>query len=244
MKLSVKKRWGFVHVRGGRVLTVIHDHQIPASTYDTTVDDVLSVTDAALALGATPIRKRVFDAKWTTARIGDLAVEIVARKTDNMVGYAYYCGEAINQIRYVSGGERERVAAWFGAAKGLRFSIPLDVSPEQLVGGVMGLKYSGADLAAARIDLSSHEEMEAALNCLLAAYGYQNTDGMTPTTHMLVTSSVRKVKVMATVHCQPPKHGQQYAAQPFLHELLLSSPDLVQHEFRPPDGAPSEPPPL
>ena len=67
---------------------------------------------------------------------------------------------------------------------------------------------------------------------MLAAYRYE-ADGITPTTHMLVIAIGRKAKAMGTVHCQPPKHAQEYAAQPFFHELLHSSPDLIAHEFIP-----------
>lgn len=231
MKLSVKKRWGFVHVRGGRVLVVAHDHQISSSTYDGTVDDVVRVPDQSARLGAMPHKKRTFDAKWTTAKIGDLAVEIFAQKTGKLLGYAYLCGEAINTVRYVLEGELERVAAWFTPGRGLRFAIPLELELEQFIAAVMVIKYGGADVACSRFEVSSDAHMEAALNGLLAAYAYE-AEGMVPTTHMLVTSAVRKAKKMGTVHCQPPKHGQPYAAQPFLHELLLSSTELVPHEFK------------
>jgi hypothetical protein len=76
--------------------------------------------------------------------------------------------------------------------------------------------------------------MEVALSGLNATYGDYAVDDMEPTTHMIVTATARKSKALATAHCQPPKHAQDYACQPFLHELLNSSPDLVAHEFAPP----------
>lgn len=236
MKLSVKRRWGFVHVRGGRVLTVAHDHQISASTYDAKVDEVVYVPESSLRHGVKPHQKRDFDAKWTTAKVGDLAVEIVAQKTARLLGYAYLCGEAINTIRYLNDGERDRVAAWFTPGIGLRFTIPLDLQLEEFIAAVMVIKYGGAAVACSRVEVSSDGYLEAALNGLVSAYAHE-VEGMVPTTHMLVTAAVRKEKKLGTVHCQPPKHAQPYAAQPFLHELLLSSTDLAPHEFFSPDVA-------
>jgi hypothetical protein len=236
MKLSVKKRWGFVHVRGGRVLTVSHDHQISTSTFDRQVDEAIAPTpESSLRLGAKPNQKRTFDAKWVTAKVGDLAVEIVAQKTGRILGYTYLCGDAINVIRYANEGEAERVASWFSVGRGLRFIIPLELELEQFIAAVMGIKYSGADIACARLEVSDDGHMEAALNGLLAAYGYE-ADGIEATTHMMVSVVVRKQKGMGAVHCQPKKHAQDFAAQPFLHELLLSSPELIKHSFVSPAG--------
>ena len=147
MKLSVQKRWGFVHVRGGRVLTVSHDHQVSASTYDEHLDDLISVPATSSELGARPPTKRTFDAKWTTAKIGDVVIEIIAQKTGKLLGYGYLCGKAINTIKYVNDGERDRVAAWFEPGKGLRFTIPLELELEPFIASVMAIKYSGADVA-------------------------------------------------------------------------------------------------
>jgi len=243
MKLSVRKRWGFVHVRGGRVLTVSHDHQVSTSTFDRRVDEAIAPTpESSLRLGAKPNQKRTFDAKWVTAKVGDLAVEILAQKTGKLLGYTYLCGDAINVIRYVSEQEPGRVASWFTPGRGLRFSIPLELELEQFITSVMGIKYSGADVACARLETSDEGHMEAALNGLLAAYAYE-ADGIEATTHMMVSVVVRKQKGLGTVHCQPKKHAQDFAAQPFLHALLLSSPALTDHPFLPLPGLAIEPPP-
>jgi hypothetical protein len=242
MKLSVRKRWGFVHVRGGRVLTVSHDHQISTSTFDRQADEAMAPTpESSLRLGAKPNQKRTFDAKWVTAKVGDLAVEIVVQKTGKILGYTYLCGDAINVVRYVNEGESERVASWFTLGRGMRFTIPLELELEPFIAAVMGIKYSGADVACARLEVSDDVYMEAALNGLLAAYAYE-ADGTEATTHMMVSAFVRKPKCMGTVHCQPKKHAQDFAAQPFLHELLLSSPELIDHPFVAPPGPAIEPP--
>jgi hypothetical protein len=234
MKMSVKRMWGAVQVRGGRILVVSHDHQVSTNGYDARGDDPkihVAETEERIRqeTGSLPFMPRTFDAKWINAKVGDLAVEVISVKNGRVLGYAYLSGGSINVFRYVNDTDRDLVAGWFSTGKGLRFEVSL-TDPEQFICSMMALKYSGAHVAVTSLIVHNDEEREFATRVLLEAYRYADeTRGAT--TDVLVKVSLSKGKEFAFMHMQAEKRGQEYACQPFVFEVLESSPDLAHHDF-------------
>lgn len=239
MKMSVRPMFGATQVRGGRVLVVSHEHQVSTRGYDARSDapEVHATTDEERMrqiAGALPFKARQFDAKWTSAKIGDLAVEIVEAKNGRILGYAYTSGASINVIRYVNDADRGAVAAWFSTGKGLRFSPTGAESAEQFLRCIMAIKYSGADVAVTTVMVPSDEERDFATQALLQSFAFSDAS-REATTDILAKirrrRGILRKRDYALLHLQAEKRGQEYACQPFVFELLESSPELVHHEF-------------
>lgn len=105
MKISLDRSWrpGVVWVRGSRVCKVAHDHQVPTKMQN---------------IAETGEKRRTFDAPWVTAKVGDLAVEVVAVKTGNVMGFSYISGDAIALNRYT-----DTPSHWFVEAKALKLNF-------------------------------------------------------------------------------------------------------------------------
>jgi hypothetical protein len=160
MNMSVKKRFGSIHVRGGRILRVAHAHQVRVTSYDARVDDEAGRP------------RRAFRGDVEPAAVGDLAVEILFAHTASVAGYGYLSGQAINLIRYVDDRDRDRVAGWFTAGLGIRFQpFAPDTTSEALVRSMMRIKYGYADVAVAHVQVDDgHVGM--AMETLAAAFSY------------------------------------------------------------------------
>lgn len=89
MKLSLERKWGYAQIRGGRVLKVVHEHPVSTEGYNPRVDG-----ETNPLTGEAP--KPAGTEKWRTARVGDLAVEVVMVKTGKVWGLVYLTGPAIN----------------------------------------------------------------------------------------------------------------------------------------------------
>lgn len=215
MKLSVKPRFGMVHVRGGQVLRVAHDHQVSLKGYDKRPDDALG-------------KSRSFDARWVTAVIGDLAVEVVARKTDGVLGYAYLSGPAINVVRYVSDADRALVAGWFASARGIRATSPTqEMSASDFETWVGKMKYVDADVVSAIFGCPRGRTADT-MQALARLYSSTPApDDRRPLTADLIGRVQEDGgKGFGVVHFQVPARAQDHACQPFPCDLLLSSPAL------------------
>jgi hypothetical protein len=225
MKLSIKPRFGFVCVQGGRILVVTHEHQVPTSGYDASADHA-TLEGPRLAPEQPEFRSRTFDAKWISAAIGDVAVEVLSVKTGKVLGYAYLSGPAINVIRYVSDLDRETVHGWFAEGKGIRFSPPSDREVELLIHAMMAIKYGDAHVAFCQVKVPTDQLVSEVLTAIGRASSYEAPDREWHT-HIMVKAI--GPKQVGTIHHQPPQHAQAYAAQPFFHDLVHSSAHLVSH---------------
>lgn len=214
MKLSIKRRFGFVQVRGGRVVTVTHDHQIPIGTES-------SIEDKRYA-------RKWSGEKWVTAKIGDLAIEIFAVKTDKLLGYSYLSGNAIRLNLY-----RNDVEHWFEAAKVYRVKTePLEqqeMTPEQFVAGMMRCKYADARVVVFHMFVKTKDDLMTACEVFKHSYGYAPFDvsdeqEYSAPTNLLAHIESRKPEHHALMHFQPPKDSQEYAATGFQIELVHGSP--------------------
>lgn len=92
--ISIERKLGWTWVRGGRVVPVVKDHACTTKSYD----------PAHYAAGV----KRTFRGDWATARAGDLALEICAVATGNVIAHTYLTGEAQGLVNYGC------VMSWFG----------------------------------------------------------------------------------------------------------------------------------
>lgn len=239
MKLSVTNKLGFLRVRGGRILRVAHDHQIPTTTYNVSVDRARASQPGNIE-GLMPFKPRDVGEKWATAKVGDVAVEIIAYKTQKLIGHAYLTGPALNLIRYASA--TPAPPHFFELGLGIRVDPTppaQDFPPAKFVAAMMVVKYvSKADVAVATILVPNQETAMSCARGLAQAYSYSPhsmTDdspaGPEATAHFMATIKLTKGKAMTTIHLQPPKDAGEYAAQPFFHELVQSSVDLVDFDF-------------
>jgi len=240
VKLTVKRKLelGWTRVVGGRVLRVVHDHQIRTASYSShTEEKGLAIPWPAGLRGAapTPAKKRTFDTNWLTASVGDIAVEVLFDSTKRILGYLYLSGSAINLLRYVSGVDKDLVAGWFATGKGIRIDLDRahEMEPEQFIAAMIGVKYSGADVAVAYLDLNVHEEAQAVVQVTGNAFSYEAEDGLPPTADLVLKLTSRD-KHTTYAHLQIPARSQDYGIQPFAYDVLLSSPEVVLHEFSAP----------
>lgn len=218
MKLSVKRKFGMTQVRGGRVLRVTHAHQVGIKGYDDRYDRETG-------------RKRFADEKWVTTAVGDLAVEVISVKTNNIIAHAYLSGVAIDVVRYTSG--TDPVASWFEPARGLNVTFP-DNAPStiaEFVDRMMAIKYGGADIAVARIPIDGKRDMstQEALGVLASAYSYVD-DAKTPSTDFVAMIRPKNGD-LGIAHFQTPSRSQTYSIGPFTADVMLSSPDFERHAF-------------
>lgn len=89
MKLSTVKKFGYIHVRGGKLLRVVHEHPVDTQNF--------CVVAREKKAGFEPVRKLP---PQVMARAGDLAIEIVTRRAGTVLGYSYLSGDAIQINSY------------------------------------------------------------------------------------------------------------------------------------------------
>lgn len=221
MKLSLFRRFGFVHVRGGRALLVACDHQVPTGTQNYHDVNVKGAPSAA----------RRFAEKWVTAHVGDLAVEIVAVKTDNVIGYAYISGDATQLNLY----RADAPMHWFELARGWRADLnarPVE-DPREMVAAVVACRFAAADVVCLPLELESNAQLKAAFRFIADALQLAPGDKTdveleaahprTPHILAMLTVEGKKDKGAATVHLQPKRDQREFCASPFHIGLAMSA---------------------
>ena len=234
MKMTIKRRLGATQVVGGRILQVTHDHLVSTKGYDGRIDrmEMLPPPSDPDLPATQPFKPRSFDHGWETALVGDLAIEVIGVKTSRVMAYVYLSGRAISIFRHVCDQDRNQVAGWFSEGKGLRFEeVDPSISPTALVNGMMGLKYSGADIAACRLRVKDIRDAQYAGAAFATAYSY-GCDELEATTDVVFGFDLARGKETCVVHFQALKRAQEYAIQPFIVDLVLSSPHLSPVNFR------------
>jgi len=217
MKLSLKKKFGMIHVRGGRLLRVAHDHQVPTTTQTMAEPERYQCTWQG--------------EKWVTARVGDIAVEIIAVKTGTIIGYSYLAGDAIRLNLYRSNAP----AHWFCASKGLRADtnsmIDSDSDPHTFVAGVLDCKYGAADVVVFDVIVDDGQEnLRAVGEAFTHAYSYEPEDDTVTMpaepSHLIGRIRGKTGGVCLLLHFQPPRHKSEHAITGFQNALLLDATDL------------------
>lgn len=214
MKLSLKRKLGFVHVKASRLLMVAHDHQVTTGT-----ENALDPAD----------RRADDGTKWVTARIGDLAIEMVAVQTGNVIGYSYIAGDAIRLNLYRAAAP----AHWFTDAKAVRWDMtwleqdlersrrgqPHQVGVEDLIAGAMKLKYCGADVVVLNLTCDAEDGKNAA-GVLQGAFSYVADGSADNDAHLLGLIEEKKTETIVAIHSQPARHSSNQCANAFQVALL------------------------
>lgn len=211
MKLSCKKKFGWIHVRGGQVLRVATSHAVPTGTYSVLADEDQPAGHAGVK------------AVW--AQEGDVAIEIIACKTGKCLGYSYLSGPALQLNHY----EAHRHQGWcevVGEVGLLEIPRPHG-EPKAFMEEVMALlvsaRHSPPTVSAFRYRCSKHEDPERVADVLLNCLRYTKKDAEA-TAHVLgVVTGHRRKGPVVTIHCQPPHHADDCHATSFQIELALSA---------------------
>lgn len=104
MKLSTVKKFGYIHVHGGRLFRVVHEHAVDTKGFCQIIREVNEKTGAV-------VNRSIDLAPTVTARAGDLAIEIVQHKTGKTLGYSYLSGPAIQLNTYQVRPDRYEMAS-------------------------------------------------------------------------------------------------------------------------------------
>lgn len=239
MKLTLERRLGAVQVRGGALLKVAKEHAVSS------VGRPVHAHDHPQALPEP-------DGKWAFAKIGDLAVEVIAVKTGKTLGHSYLSGPAIQCNRYTPA-----QADWFEPATGKIVELPnkptakeletacqhLPVSSsKELIQKMMGEyvesvalraletliagTYADVDVCAFEVFVEDEDEAADALQFFSTAGDYQPAKDSGPaTSHLmgLISAGKHGKKGSAMLHFQPPHHASERCVTPFQIGLVLSA---------------------
>lgn len=210
MKLSLDKKLGWIQVKGQRLVEVTHEHQVPTRT-----ENVLDPHEP----------KR--DAKWVTAKLGDYAVEMVAVKTGNVVGYSYLSGDAIRLNLY-----RDKAPDhWFKDAVMKRLELECDAFIEhvlrkqdgaRLLAGLLRAKYfAGASLITFRTYGANKAAADDAWRAIGESLMYVPADDETNDPAHFVGVIEYPPRGQLCCHSQPPRHAGKHPCSGFQIEMLV-----------------------
>jgi hypothetical protein len=221
VKLSVKKRFGWTQVRGGRLLRVAKDHAVSTMGLSESVQN--------------PQRPRFQGEKWVRARPGDLVIEILYVKTDKLAGHSYLSGPAAQLNRYLStplpGPSTDDISSWFEAttATGRLVEIPhIDDGEDvpaflsRVLRVLVDAKYSAVDINVFDYVVGFDEDAANAARLFKDMWnGFHAVDGRESQSHFL--GAIRGKKAVASVHFSPPVAASAFAATPFQMALVLDA---------------------
>ena len=221
MRLSLRKRFGWTQVCGGRVLRVTHTHGVPTNTLSEIVRE-------EIAEGTRIPRWPDGEPQAVFAQPGDLALEIV-QPNGALVGYTYLSGDAIQLNCY------DAMPFWFEAASSGRFTIPnarnddedVEAFVTKLLGTLMSVKYSNTDLMVFEYACARKEPAQDVARGLAEIYDYAPIKNPMPPedrrTHILGHIHAHRRKGGVDLHFQPPREASDFFATSFQIELALSA---------------------
>jgi hypothetical protein len=221
MKLSLKKKLGWTHVRGGQLVCVAKSHPVPTAGWS----PYGQAYERDLLGHPKPAARFAEGEKWVFTQEGDLAVEILQAESNAPLGFSYLCGPAIQLNRY-----REVEPDFLSAASGKIIEIPnpdrekftREQFSARVVSTVVGAKYGNEAVNA--FEYQARDDAEAQLVARKIAevwYGYEAADGAAPHAHLLGVIHGNGSHI--NVHFQPPEHVAEFAATPFQVGLVLSA---------------------
>lgn len=235
MKIALTADYpGAVHVRGGRLLRVRQAHAVPTANQNV-MDD--------------PRYRAPYKSDMATAQPGDLAMEIVAVDTGELVGLSYLSGGAIQLNVYT-----RTFGGFIGAERLLELAQPARMRRGADVEDAM-MALNGADvddpddvatrLSAARAavwrargdvdhDVVTCElEVGAQFGSCATWLAREWAEGprsearshfMAMVFYRKKPSSIRRNQVkVANMHLQPPQDGGDWAASPFQLSMVLAA---------------------
>lgn len=229
MKLSLERKLGHIHVRCGRVLRVAHAHQVPTKTAN--VNDPKEQTTRASA--------------WETADVGDLAFELVAVKTDKVIGYSYLSGPAIRLHLY-----RETAPPhWFSEAIVRKVESDEHIwralrapTVDAFIEGVIAIKFAPCDLVVFSLTCENADAIRDAMDVWKKAYGYvpenmtdEEADRKGRPHLIAVVDTIKKKRgPMAVLHFEPPGCTSEAGCGGFQAPLVCAGPWPTFDPWAPP----------
>lgn len=245
MKLSVEKKWGYIHVRGGRLVEVVHEHPVASKGQCVVAKRMKEEFEPPRSLPPTVM-----------ARAGDLAIEIVTQRGGHLLGYSFLTGAAIQINSYDKRADRFTDAVLRSAP--LRpppdeeATIPSSPPSDDYLAGLAKLmaamKYDpDVDVYAFHAICSGRENAEGLATFLQQVRQLvpsdmtdeENESGASQRSHFLglVRGGQSKKAPCYFLHFQPKKHASDFAATMFQHALCISS---LDHAGGDGDGAKAE----
>ena len=241
MKLATTKRFGWTHVRGGRVVCVIKSHSVPTSTLN------LNGSVEMNSRGEVP-RAQSFHKPYVLSVVGDLAIELVYVKTDKLLGYAYLSGDAVNLMRY----DASKISDYATVtAYRLDFSKINGVdTPEAFAAVIVKIAASRAHVAFGKVSLQLADsdvnaDMSTFMNVLFKCWNLvpaqlsdeeasvylkrRITHLMIDLEHVRMRSNGKPAKpeIYGQLHYQPKSAVHEFCVQPFVQQVLSTSPSLI-----------------
>lgn len=216
MKLSLKKRFGWIHVRGGALVKIVKSHAVHTRTHS-----------------KAEYGDNVDEREWVYCEAGDFAMEIVAVKTSKVLGHSYLSGPAIQLNRY-----NDRTTAhddWFEPAALGMADLPdprvgdRNTFVERFVRAMVKVKFGPLDVAAWRGGSDSIEDAKHAANHAFQAWNYEPEDGEVTTTHLIGMAAYGKtIKAgkrggHVQIHIQPPMHQSDKCVSNFQTWMVLEA---------------------
>ena len=241
MKLATTKRFGWTHVRGGRVVRVIKSHSVPTSTLN------LQGSVELNSRGEAP-RAQAFHKPYVLSAVGDLAIELVYVKTVKLLGYAYLSGDAVNLMRY----DATKISDYeIVTAYRLDFSKINDVdTPEAFAAVIIKIATSRAHVAFGKVSLQLADDdvsadMSTFMNVLFKCWKLvpaqlsdeeaavylkrRITHLMIDLEHVRTRSNGKPAKPerYGQLHYQPKSAVNEFGVQPFVQQLVSTSTSLT-----------------
>lgn len=213
MKLSLKKKLGHVHVRGGKLLRVLVPHKVSTRGHSTL--EVNQPSD--LVRGTKPPPRFRPGQKYDTAGAGDLALEIIRAGDGVRIGWSYLSGQAIRLNTYFDTARDD----WFEEAKLVYVDLDGVDSMEGLTKAVLGGAFGGHDVAGIFRELPTAEHAQGAARTVLEILGGYKPVALTKEAHVL--GLIVGGKATCLIHSQPERDASSFSATQFQVALVLSS---------------------
>lgn len=224
MKLHPKK------VTGSRLVRVVSEHKVNLAG--------LPIKNPGASLRE--------NSGWGTAKVGDLAVELVWRKTKKVIGWSYLSGECIQAVRYLDEQRRWPPAeSSYDPILGTLIVLPDEIEkPTEaeanafltvVFTALQAGRYLGATRPIAVFELQvKTAPVQQALDFIMHALHYKmEGPDVPPEADVLGVVTGRDAdgkKNGATIHSQAPDRAQTHAATPFQIHMVI---DAVKAQ---PDG--------
>lgn len=214
MKLSLRKRFGWIHCKGGAIVKVAREHAVTSDTLE--------------CRKGRESRKYENEPDWVFTKVGNLAVEIVAVKTGKLLGHCYLTGPAAQMHRYTPA-----QSDWFEPASARLGRIPHPSEIEakdqddlflKMMDAIMDIRFSSDDLVAFRLVCKDKKDTDEAGGSIHDMLQLQKIgDERVQTANILGLIVGPRGKPSIALHHQPDADASEHSASDFGLSLVLSS---------------------
>lgn len=212
MKLSLVRKWGWTHVKPGRLLRVVQAHAVPTGSQST--------------IKGGPPRPEGRDGKWVFCREGDLAIEMLYQSGD-VLGTAYLSGPAIQLNRYGPIG-----SGWFDSTlRAERCVLPdpygggvCDETTAKLISTFKLMRSGDAGVYGFQVEARTVPDVTAIANGIIYAATRAADDTDRPAGRAHIFGSINGPKKSGLyLQIQPPEHADKVMASGFQIALVLQA---------------------